>query len=279
MPYADLENGARLSTRFWGVRGSVPTMGKDRQRFGGNTPCVEVNAGGDEVVILDAGTGIRALGRDIALRAKQPRAIHIFFTHFHWDHIQGLPYFAPLFAADARIIFHSAHAPHHLQQVLSRLMLPPYFPLAFEQLEGSIEFRPISSQAEDVAGVAIRCFPLHHPQGAVGYHIAHAGRSVVYATDHEHGDAAIDGGLRKVATDADILIYDSQYTEAEYQARKGWGHSTWLEATKVARDAGIKQLVLFHHDPDHDDAAVAVMEADAQREFKNTDAAFEGMSL
>src|SRR5271156_3557848 len=110
------ENGAPLSTRFWGVRGSVPTMGPNRQRFGGNTPCIEVNSAGDEVLIFDAGTGIRALGRDIVSRATRPRAIHIFFTHFHWDHIQGIPYFAPLFAKDARMVFHSAHPPKRLRE-------------------------------------------------------------------------------------------------------------------------------------------------------------------
>ena len=147
MSHPQPQNGAPLSTRFWGVRGSVPTMEPDRRRFGGNTPCVEVKGAGDELLIFDAGTGIRALGRNIAMRPRQPSAIHIYFTHFHWDHIQGIPYFAPLFAADTRIIFHSAHAPGRLREILSRLMEAPYFPVAFEQLQGSMEFRQISAQA------------------------------------------------------------------------------------------------------------------------------------
>jgi len=279
MSQAEPNSGAPLSTRFWGVRGSVPTMGPDRQRFGGNTPCVEVSGAGDEVLIFDAGTGIRALGRDIAMRARQPRAIHIFFTHFHWDHIQGLPYFAPLFVADARMIFHSVHAPGRLREIISIMMQPPYFPVSFEQLEGSLEFRQISAQPVEVDGVAVSCFPLHHPQGSVGYCIARAGRSVIYATDHEHGDATIDRGLRAAASNTDILIYDAQYLASEFESRRGWGHSTWLEATRVAHDASVKQLVLFHHDPDRDDESVAAIEEGARREFYNTCAAFEGLCL
>jgi phosphoribosyl 1,2-cyclic phosphodiesterase len=279
MPHPRPEIGAPLSTRFWGVRGSVPTMDPDRRRFGGNTPCVEVKGAGHELLIFDAGTGIRALGRNIAMRPQQPSAIHIFFTHFHWDHIQGIPYFAPLFAAHTRMIFHSVHAPKRLQEILSRLMQAPYFPISFEQLQGSMEFRQIPAQGEEVDGVSVSCFPLYHPQGAVGYRIAHQGRSIVYATDHEHGDSAIDHGLRVVAADADVLIYDAQYTVSEFEERRGWGHSTWLEATNVARDASVKKLVLFHHDPDRNDESVAAMEEDARLKFHGACAAYEGLCL
>jgi len=270
--------------RFWGVRGSVPTPSATHLGIGGNTPCVQIAsetvAGeSEELLIFDAGTGIRALGMEIAARPRPPAAIHIFLTHFHWDHLQGLPYFLPLFSPAANVVFHSAHPPEQLRAVLSAQMQSPYFPVLFDDLAAGLEFRHIGAEPQRFGPITVEAFALHHPQGAVGYRIHHPQKIAIYATDHEHGHPATDNRLIAMAKDADVLIYDAQYTPAEYQSRHGWGHSTWLEATHVARDADVKKLVLFHHDPDRNDESVAAMEEEARSKFHGTCAAYEGLCL
>ena len=271
---------APFHVRFWGVRGSVPTPRPSHLAFGGNTPCLEIQCPGDDLFVLDAGTGIHALGQSLAARPRPPGTIHLFFTHFHWDHIQGLPYFAPLFRADSRIVLHSAHPAQELRAALQAQMHAPFFPVDFTELAASIEFQTMQlHQALHFAHFAISCFPLHHPQGSVGFRVAAPGKSVVYATDHEHGNALVDSGLRETARGVDALIYDAQYTPGEYESRRGWGHSTWREGVRVAREAEVRQLVLFHHDPARDDQAIDRIVAQAQTELPQVCAAHEGMTL
>jgi phosphoribosyl 1,2-cyclic phosphodiesterase len=277
-------DGSPFHLRFWGVRGSVPTPCSSHLGIGGNTPCMQLVGAADEsgevedLLIFDAGSGIRALGKEIAA-AQPPAAIHIFLTHFHWDHVQGLPYFRPLFSPGSKIVFHSAHPPEELRAVLAGQMRGPYFPLLFEDLPAQMEFRRIGAGPERFGPVTVEAFPLHHPQGSVGYRIVHAGRTAVYATDHEHGDAASDSRLTAMCKNADVLVYDAQYTPGEYATRHGWGHSTWLEATHIAKQAGVRQLAIFHHDPDRGDEAVREIEAEARKEFSATVAAYEGLVL
>ncbi len=247
--------------------------------IGGNTPCMQLLCDPDEPMIFDAGTGIRSLGKEIAARAQAPRAIHILFTHFHWDHLQGLPYFLPLYMAASNMIFYSAHPPEQLRAVLAGQMRSPYFPVLFEHLGCRMEFRQINGEPQTFGGVSVESFPLHHPQGSVGYRISHTEKTVVYATDHEHGDPATHNGLLERAHKADVLIYDAQYTPAEYASRRGWGHSTWLEAANLANQAGVKQLVLFHHDPERDDNAVQRIQEEACAVFPHTLAGHETLVL
>jgi phosphoribosyl 1,2-cyclic phosphodiesterase len=270
--------------RFWGVRGSIPTVSPTHVGIGGNTTCVQIVCGGkthdsSEVYIIDAGTGIRALGKEIASRAEPPPAIHIYFSHFHWDHVQGLPFFLPLYSPRSNIVFHSAHPPERLREVLAGQMQGPYFPVCFDQIRAKLDFRQVGTSPEVAGPVEMEAFPLHHPQGCVGYRMKHAGWTGVYAADHEHGERVRDRGLLEIAQGADVLIYDSQYTPVEYESRRGWGHSTWLEGAKLANAAGVKKLALIHHDPDHDDEAVRSIEQDAVQEFPATAAAYEGMML
>ena len=283
MDTAQPEFSLPFHLKLWGVRGSVPTTAPQNQAIGGNTPCMQIVAPGNEILIFDAGTGIRALGKEIISREifeqVPPKVIHIFLTHFHWDHIQGLPYFVPLFVPGAKIVFHAAHPPRWLEDTLAAQMRSPYFPIAFDQLEASIDFRQISAEPQHFGDLTVSAFPLHHPQGSVGYRIVHPQRTVVYATDHEHGDPAADLLLRRMSANADVLIYDAQYLPSEYQRRIGWGHSTWLEATRVARDAGVRRLLLFHHDPDRDDTAVTALWHDARAEFPGTIPAREALIL
>jgi phosphoribosyl 1,2-cyclic phosphodiesterase len=265
--------------RFWGVRGSFPTASPQQLGIGGNTACVQLIDGSKDFFILDAGPGIRELGKSIMALDEPPPSIHILFTHFHWDHLQGLPYFLPLYSPNSNIIFHSAHPPDELRAVLAAQMDYPYFPVLFHQLPAHMEFRHMGLVPHRVGSVTIENFPLHHPQTSVGFRIVHPQRVAVYATDHEHGEPVSAELLRERSQNADILIYDGQYTPKEYESRRGWGHSTWREGVHIATGAHVKQLVLFHHDPDRDDEAVRRIEHEARKEFPATIAAYEGLIL
>jgi phosphoribosyl 1,2-cyclic phosphodiesterase len=268
-----------MEVRIWGARGSVPTPAAENLRVGGNTACVEVKAAGGESFIFDAGTGIRNLGLARAAHPDQQRDLHIFLTHFHWDHLQGLPFFTPLYSAENTITFHSAWPAGHLRNVLSGQMTNPYFPVRFDLLAAKMNFAQIEAAPACFGDVEIASFKLHHPGGACGYTIDTAGARVVYATDHEHGYASADARVLAAARGADVLIYDAQFTPEEYPAHQGWGHSTWLEATRIAATAGVKQLVLFHHDPGHTDDDMQSILDQARREFPNTSLAIEGTMI
>ena len=268
----------RLRLKFWGVRGSTPTPQIENLKFGGNTPCLEIRNGENECVIFDAGSGIRALGQSLLQEsAGKPIKARIFLTHFHWDHIQGIPFFAPLYGPDNHISFLAGSSGRPLQEALEGQMAKPYFPIDFKQVAAARDFHQIEDRGEvKVGGLTVRPFPLNHPQGASGYRIECGDVSIVYATDYEHGVAESDATLCEYAQNADILICDSQYTPAEYQKHTGWGHSTWQNAVLLAREARAEHLVLFHHDPAHDDQAMMEITQNARMQFENTTGAWEG---
>lgn len=255
-------------------------------RFGGNTPCVELtfSNGGPrpeelQRVILDAGTGIRNLGMEL-LRTRSPhRDFHVFLTHFHWDHVQGLPFFPALYDKSASITFYSSRPPELLREILWGQMVTPYFPVRFDDLAASVRFVQVGERPLKLGDVEISSFCLTHPQGAAGFRVTYAGKTVVYATDHEHGEPDADLRLLNAARGADLLFYDAQYTPEEYPSRRGWGHGTWLEATRVGAAAEVKQLVLFHHDPSHDDCQMDAILELARGRFPATIAAVEGHTI
>ncbi len=269
-----------MRVRFWGVRGSTPTPCAENLKFGGNTACLEVRTPSGECLIFDAGSGIRALGTQLMQEAAgAPINANIFLTHFHWDHIQGLPFFAPLYGPKNSVTFHSGRTGRGLQETLEGQMAQPYFPVDFAQVAACRAFHELDADAvHEVGGASIRPFAMNHPQGASGYRIQCGDSVVVYATDFEHGHAELDPVLLEFSRDADILICDSQYTPQEYESHRGWGHSTWLHATELAEKAGAKQLVLFHHDPTHDDHTMARIQMEARTRFKDTAAAWEGLT-
>ncbi len=278
---------AELTIRFWGVRGSIAAPGPATAGVGGNTSCVEISCGGDRV-ILDAGTGIRGLGETIVADAGGgPVTATLLFSHTHWDHIQGFPFFPPVFAAGANLEIYGTMHNGGLAAVLSRQMTEPHFPVPLDRLPATLRFHGVEPQQPFVAGASVgpgfvvRAAELHHPGGVFGYRIELGDTAVVYATDTEHpSDGSLDGALVDLARGADVLIYDAMYTPEQYlQGRRGWGHSTWAEGVRIANAAGVGRLVLFHHDPEHDDAAVAAIEAKAAALRPGTIAAREGLAL
>ena len=271
-----------MLVRFWGVRGSTPTPQAGNLRYGGNTSCVEVRLG-NSIYVFDCGTGFRQLGQQLS-REFQNRAVqaHIFVSHFHWDHIQGIPFFLPLYERpENRFVFHASARTRSLERVMEEQMAVPYFPVNMTEMKGKREFFNIEEgrvQLDDNVAVAVQW--LNHPQGCLGFRIESKEGTLVYATDNEPGDATFDKNVRKLAAGADVLIYDSQYLPDEYEARKrGWGHSHWREAINIVMESGAKELILFHHDPDHDDNCIDRIVHDARNYYPRVRAAAEGLEL
>jgi len=263
--------------RFWGVRGSIATPGAATANVGGNTSCVEVRCG-EELFVLDAGTGLRGLGDDLMRRGE--RQAEILLSHLHWDHIQGLPFFVPLYVPGTELTLRGpAWGGGGLEGALRRQMSSPGFPVEFADVGARVTLQELAHGSRFASGATrVQAAKLNHPGGVLGYRIEHGGKSVVYATDTEHW-ACVDPALLQLAQDADVLIYDAQYTPEEYPTKVGWGHSTFEAASELAKRAGVKRLVLFHHDPRRDDAAVAELESRARRSFTDVVAAREGMVL
>ena len=271
-----------MRLRFWGVRGSTPTPQRDNLRYGGNTPCIEVRSDDDSLLILDAGTGLRMLGKALVKEFNShPIRAHILITHYHWDHIQGLPFFAPLYQKKNSFCFHSLPVRRaSLEQVLKRQMADPYFPVDMRTMRSRWKFTGIEKSPFQIDDFSVRYSRLNHPQGCLSFRIENGGKAVVYATDNEPGDPRADRNLLELARGADALIYDSQFSQEDLGAeKKGWGHSSWKEGVAICRKAGVKQFILFHHDPDSNDAAVDQLEKKAQARFPRSRAAFEGMTL
>lgn len=268
-----------MNVTFWGVRGTIPTPQRENLHFGGETACVEIETEGKRIV-LDGGSGLRLLGNRM-LRSSEPRQGNedILLSHFHWDHLQGIPYFAPLFT-EGVVRFHSYLPAESLHSTLSMQMAAPFFPLPLDAAASTKEYRQFQPySAFDIGPFLVRPFPLRHPQRCSGFRIECQGHSVIYATDHEHGDAESDAILLEHARGADLLITDAQYTPDEYSERIGWGHSTWLAAAQLAAQAGVKRLMLFHHDPLRDDDSIRRNVLLARKVFDSTDAAREGTTL
>ena len=273
---------------FWGVRGSIPTPGPGTVEIGGNTSCVEVRAG-KALVILDGGTGLRLLGQK--LLKEMPFTAHVFFSHVHWDHIQGFPFFAPAFAGGNTIhLYGGNNVSRTLEETLAGQMDYPSFPVQLSQMASTMKFQDLVEGQEleiDAGDGKLRVTNArgNHPNGVWAYRLEYGGKSMVYATDTEHY-AVVDPKLSALAKNTDLLIYDSQYTPEEYAgtagtggSKVGWGHSTIEEAAKLAKASGAKKLVLFHHDPLQSDAAVKEKERRTREWFPNSVAAYEGLQI
>lgn len=266
-----MNEDAKLAIRFWGVRGSCPTPVAQNAGIGGNTACLELAVPSGDVIIFDSGTGVRALGETLlGDAAGNPLKVNIFLTHFHWDHIQGIPFFLPLNSERNEVTFHAMGTPTAIERALAGQMDSPYFPVTLGQRPAAKRFMDVRNREFRFGNTRITSFPLHHPQGCYGYRVETDASSVAYASDFEHGDREGDRALLNAIEGVDLLIYDAQFTPEEYSEHQGWGHSTWLEATRFAKQAGIGRLCLFHHDPGHSDEVMVQVLADAQREFAAT---------
>ena len=260
-----------MRVRFWGTRGSIPKPGPTTVRYGGNTSCVEVTGSDGTLVVLDCGTGAHALGEALRARGARPLRGHILISHTHWDHIQGLPFFAPLFDPEGEWDIYGPRGVHqHVKDVLRGQMQYTYFPVSLEDLGARIRYHDLVEGDFAVGGIRVTARYLNHTALTLGYRLEAAGVSVVYATDHEPNSARLAAGFSGLSPDldradlahaaflggADLVIHDAQYTVAEYEARRGWGHSTQEYVVDLVSTTGARRCCLFHHDPEHDDRTV-----------------------
>ncbi len=262
---------------FWGVRGTCPVSGENTNKYGGHTLCSSVETPAGSMLIIDAGTGIKALGDSLVReRQNKPLNLHICLTHFHLDHIMGLPFFGPLYFPDTRISFYCNCLPEETERYLNGLMGESYFPIALKETQAQKSFHQIPKEGFSMGGIHLSYCPLNHPQGSVAYKLQDETKTVVFATDTEHPSQGIDRKLADFSAGSDIFVYDATFTPAEYQSgRIGWGHSTWLEGTKLAKEAGVKKLCLSHLNPDHQDTKIDEIVSSARERFVETFAAKE----
>ncbi len=276
-----------MKVKFWGVRGSIPISSPKNSKYGGNTSCVEVNCD-DKTIILDSGTGIMPLGYDIMAgniaKENSKNRLYIFFSHVHWDHIQGFPFFRPAFDSEFEInLYSSLHDDIDIESALRGQMTAPYFPIQLKDMPACMNFINIKSDEDvQIDNVVVKSVSLDHPNGSLGYKITCENKSVAYISDHEH---TVESKQRMIdfLKDTNLVIFDAHYTPEEYSGsdgnggRKGWGHSTWKDAITLCREAKIDQLALTHHG--REDLGVDRIELDAQNEFRNTIAAYEGLEI
>jgi len=278
-----------VQLRCWGTRGSIPTPGPETVRYGGNTTCFELQHNGDRL-IFDAGSGIRPLGLDIV--EKGPDTIHIFLTHFHWDHIQGFPFFAPLYDAEDSIkVVGPKQKDIDVQNLFAGQMGPIYFPVPFSVVAATMEFEHLNDGEYELDDVRVRVMRVKHPSFVIAYRIEVDGKSICLIPDNEIDGTMYDVGpdwekrIVDFVGDADLLVHDSMYTDEEYEHRAGWGHSTFSQSVRLAEEGGVGRLLFFHHDPtrtdDQLDEIVARMrdETLARGSDLVIDAATEGVDI
>ena len=258
----------------------MPVAGPSFIRYGGNTTCLDLALGKGERVVIDAGSGLKSL--EAVWRAEGGGASkwHLFFTHYHWDHLLGFPLFAPLHDPAGTFELHGFPSEAEgLRSILERALQPPFFPVALNAVQSRCHYHDLDGSTVELGPLHMKSCPLNHPQGAHAYRLEHAGRAVVIATDHECGDSAIDERLAMFAHGASTLIADAQWTPQDAAAHHGWGHSSWRDAVAVAKRAAVDKLVLFHHDPDRTDDQLDAILSEARREFPKVQVASEGLKI
>ena len=270
--------------KFWGVRGSNPTPDTDKIKYGGDTSCIEIRTADNDAIILDMGTGIRNLGKEIIKDPSYPKEINILLSHYHWDHIMGFFYFSPLYDSDYTINIHGYNSKTPISMVSELLFNKNFWPVDKEMYKADINFieMPESSNEEKLIKINKTkiYYSLHpHPNGTNSLKIDTGNKKIVYITDCEHPIGTLNPNVVAIAKGCDILIHDSHFTINDLSKYRGWGHSSWKQAVDVAITSGAKQLILFHHSPNYDDSQVALNEKNAQKKFINTIASYQGLSI
>lgn len=269
-----------FKVKFWGVRGSIACPSPNHVIYGGNTSCIELMLG-DRLVILDAGTGIRQLGKEFFKRDLA--SADLLLTHTHWDHINGFPFFAPAFVKKFSFNIRAGHLYDQggIENVLTTQMSHPMFPVPLSVMQARMTFSDFKAgDSFDLGdGIHVATAALRHPNGAVGYRITYGGKTLAYVTDTEHRPGEPDANVLRLIEGVDLAIYDCTYTDEEFPTKVGWGHSTWQEAIRLCRMAGTKRLAIFHHDPEHEDAQMAEIEAEAYKVWDQSFCARDGMEL
>jgi phosphoribosyl 1,2-cyclic phosphodiesterase len=269
-----------FSVRFWGVRGSIACSGPRTARYGGNTSSLEVRCG-DRVLLFDAGTGMRYLGN--AMDGGAPVDADVFLTHTHYDHVCGIPFFRPFFRPSNRFRLWAGHlgSGMTLRRVMDEFMVAPLFPVPPQVFKATVDYKDFVCGKELSSGpdVRVKTIALNHPDGATGYRVEFDGRAFCYLTDTEHVPGAPDRKLIKFMEGADAVVYDSMYTDDEYPKYVGWGHSTWQEGVRLCKSAGVKKLVVFHHDPEHTDEMLDGIGKQVEKELPGSVIAREGLVL
>ncbi|MGI9357091.1 MAG: MBL fold metallo-hydrolase [Rhizobiaceae bacterium] len=276
--------------KFWGARGTLSSLSNRTDYYGGNTACVEVRCG-DEVIIFDAGSGLQILGEDLERRMKSAKGgaakrlvnLNLFFTHCHYDHISGFPFFAPFFNPKASVDIWSGHLQglDKTHNMIMEYMRPPFFPVGPDVFAANLTYRDFEPRdtLKPVAGVEISTMSLNHHDECIGYRVDFDGRSSCYITDTTHIPGEPDMGIVDMCRDTDLMIYDGTYTDAEFPDFWNFGHSTWEEGVRLAKMAGAKRYVIFHHRPSRTDKALAAIEKDSRKVFKRSWAAREGQVI
>jgi len=270
--------------KFWGVRGSNPTPDIDKMEFGGDTSCIEIRTAENDLIILDMGTGLRKLGNQIIEDASYGKEINIFLSHYHWDHIMGFFYFAPLYNSDYTINIYGYNSSTPISNLSDILTNKDFWPVDKELYKANINFIEMPKSTNELKEIVLNktkiLYSLHpHPNGTNSFKVVTNNKKIAYITDCEHPEGKLNKSVVEISNECDFLIHDSHFTIQDLNLYKGWGHSSWKQGVDVAISAKVKQLCLFHFSPNYNDKKIKEIEAMAQKEFKNTLATYQGLTL
>ncbi len=263
---------------FWGVRGSFPTPDHDKMNTGGHTSCVSLE-NEDEIIIMDMGTGIKNLGKQIVSNPNSPSKINIILSHYHWDHIIGFPMFLPLFSDKYQINIYGKKEAIELKKIIEHMLNPIFWPVSMNDFKAELNFYNIGDEIKISSSITIKTQIHHHPNGAFSYKILSDDKIISYVTDCEYLTGSPSEKIIKFSNNSDLLIHDAHFTPEDLINHKGWGHSSWEQATLIANKSNSKQLALFHHSPEYNDNQINEIESNAKQVFKQTIAARQGLVI
>lgn len=271
----------KMKIKFYGTRGSIPICERDFLEFGGNTTSIKITRDNGLISILDAGSGIRNLGKGLKIKGIQQHQLFIGFSHFHWDHIQGFPFFAPAYNPNMVINILAMGKDREissLKGIFKGQMKAQYFPVPLESMGAKFNFLQMDRNKLKINGGLVQVIKQNHPGGSYGYCLEDNDKKLVICTDIEHGDSVLPE-MVEFCKNADLLVHEAQYTNEELESHRGWGHSSYEQAMEVAERAGVKKLAITHHDPEHNDSFLAKIEEECQKRFPNCVLARENMEI